>query len=60
MKTFEQIQRDIKYDESYAGIRRLFELSVKRLVNSRLRVPQELARISRFEDKLDNLLQKGN
>ena len=58
MKSFKQIQRDIKYDESYAGLRRLFELSVKRLVNSRIRVPQELAKISRFEEELDALLQK--
>lgn len=58
MKPFKQIQIDVKYDESYARLRRLFELSVKRLVNSRLKVPQELAKINRFEEELDNLLQK--
>ena len=58
MKPFKQIQLDVKYDESYASLRRLFELSVKRLVNSRLKVPSELAKIARFEEELDNLLQK--
>jgi hypothetical protein len=58
MKTFEQIQLDIQYDESFAKLRRLFELSVKRIVNSRLRVSDELAKIDDFEQRLDSLLQK--
>ena len=59
MKTFEKVQRDIKNDEAFAGLRRLFELSVKRLVNRRVRVPEELAKIADFEKGLDSLLQKG-
>ena len=58
MKPFEEIQTNVKYDESFAGLRRLFELSVKRLVNSRVRMPDELAKIADFEKVLDSLLQK--
>ena len=57
MKTFEQIQRDIQYDESFASLRRFFELSVKRLVNGRMRVSDELAKIADFEQRLDSLLK---
>jgi hypothetical protein len=57
MKPFEQIQTDIKNDEAFAGLRRLFELSVKRLVNRRVRVPDELSKIADFEKALDSLLK---
>ena len=58
MKPFKEIQRNIKSDESVAQLRRFFELSIKRLVSRRIRVPEELAKIARFEEALDTLLQK--
>lgn len=58
MKSFEEIQRDIKYDESIAGLRRLYQVSVIRLINRRLNTPNEMAKLLEFEKGLDNLLQK--
>ena len=55
MKPFKEIQLDIAYDESFAILRRLFELSVKRLVIHKNRVPEELAKIDEFENGLDNI-----
>ena len=60
MKPFEDIQKDIKNDEAFAGLRRLFELSVKRLVNRRARVPDELSKITDFEKALDSLLKNDS